>query len=242
MKPKVLVACPIAKEKDYCFDFFAEQLKSFDYPNYETLLVDNSNDYSFQKKIAEKGINVIHAPRGNKHPIEFICDSMNIIRDYFLKGNYDFLFILEADVFVPKDTIRYMVNYDLPVHNITYFIGDGDKRTICLQSINESLRRTKVLEPSCSMFPFTGEVKEFIDYEVDANTKLIASGYGCTMIAREVVKHVPFRIEWANDRRTAKPTFPDTYFHLDLNRLGIANYLNTERIANHWNSKWITNK
>ena len=237
-RPKVLLACPIAQEKEYCFDFFAEQILNFDYDNYEILLVDNSNGYDFKKKIKAKGINVIHQPRGKKFPTEFICDSMNTIRDYFLKGNYDYLFILEADVFVPKDTIQYLVNYGLPVHNITYFIDGINGRTICLQSINRSLGRTKILEPECAEVAFTGEVKEFIDYQIDANTTLIGSGYGCTLIAREVVRHIPFRIEWSNDKKMSKPTFPDTYFHLDLNTLGIANYLNTERLANHYNSKW----
>ena len=227
MKPKVLVACPIAEEKDYCFDYFAEQLKSFDYPNYDVLLVDNSNSYTFTGKIKEKGIKVIRKPRQKKFPTEFICESMNTIRDYFLKGSYDFLFILEADVFVPKDTISYMVNFNLPVHNITYFINDGDKRTICLQSINQQFRRTKVLTPETSYIPFTGEIKEFVDFQIDDNTTLIGSGYGCTMIKREVVELIKFRIEWNNDKRTAKPTFPDTYFHLDLHHLGISNYLNT---------------
>jgi len=238
MNKKVLVACPISKEKDYCFDYFATQLKSFDYPNYDILLVDNSNDFTFKGKIKKAGIPVIHQPRGKKFPTEFICDSMNTIRDYFLKGSWDYLFILEADVFVPKDTISYLVAYDLPVHNITYFIDYEGSRRICLQALNIETKRTKVLDLATSYIPFTGEVKQFIDFEIDDTTTLIGSGYGCTMIQREVVKYVKFRTDLENDRRTGVPTFPDTHFHTDLYQLGIANYLNTERIANHYNSTW----
>ena len=36
-------------------------------------------------------------PRKKKFPTEFICDSMNAIRNYFLKLNYDYLFILESN-------------------------------------------------------------------------------------------------------------------------------------------------
>ena len=235
---KVLIACPISSEKDYCFEYFANQLKGFDYPNYDVLLVDNSNNHEMLNKIKKQGFSVIHQPRKKKFPTEFICDSMNAIRNYFLKLNYDYLFILESDVFVDKDTVSYLVAHDLPVHNITYFIDYEEGRRICLQAINKDLRRTKVLDVNSSYIPFTGEIKEFIDFEIDDNTTLIGSGYGCTMIKREVVELVKFRTDLENDRRTGVPTFPDTHFHTDLYQLGISNYLNTERIANHYNSKW----
>lgn len=235
---KVLVACPISEHKEYCSDFFINQLKTFDYSNYDILLVDNSNGFQFRNRIKEQGINVIHKQRKNKAPNEFILESMNTIRDYFLKGDYDFLFILESDVFVSKDTISYMVAFNLPVHNITYSVTVNGVRRLCLQTRNSLIGGSRLLSPELSNEVMTGEVKPFKDYVLDGDTTLIASGYGCTMIMREVIQYVKFRIDKTNDQITKQHTFPDSFFHADLDTLGIANYLNTERIAQHYNSTW----
>ena len=57
--PKILVGCPTASTHGYCLKEYANAVKSLTYPNYEVLLVDNSKDDSYFKRIKSLGLNAI---------------------------------------------------------------------------------------------------------------------------------------------------------------------------------------
>ena len=57
--PKVLVGCPTSFHKEYALKEYADAVKSLDYNNYDILLVDNSQDNDYYKKIKQIGLNVI---------------------------------------------------------------------------------------------------------------------------------------------------------------------------------------
>ena len=100
--PKVLIGVVTASQKDYCVEEFKEQLKGFTYDNYDVLIVDNSEnpahvetfkdfDCVFSSRLWEDGT----YKKGN----EMLAECQNIIRTKFLEGGYEYLFMLESDVF-----------------------------------------------------------------------------------------------------------------------------------------------
>ncbi len=234
MIPKVLIAAPTSEEKDYCFDDWAYQARNFTYPAYDVLLVDNSKDETYHKKIWAKGINAAHVERKG-HAIEFLHESQKKIRDFFLGGDYDFLFMLETDVFVPDWMLSYLVAFRHPVHNITYLLYEGRDTTPCVQQLIVSglNLRSKIVTPNLGFRLWNGKVQDLNQWEAGYDTKLMATGIGCTLIHRSVVEQVPFRIDKEHDKKQRTSTFADTFFHADIDKKGIKNIFDTQFLAEH---------
>lgn len=111
--PKILVACPTHKVKEYAFQRWIDNIKNLTYPNYEVLVVDNSPDDSYVNKWKDK-IPMLYLPDTNQDPQkmgERICKSMAVIKDHFLKGNYIYWMNIEADNIPPKDVIETLLKY-----------------------------------------------------------------------------------------------------------------------------------
>lgn len=108
--PKVLLNCPTYDKKSYCWQKWRDMIKSLSYPNFDVLFVDNSKDKKYFEEIS-KDFNVIH-----KHiegdPRKVVSESRNILRDEFFKGDYDYFFSLEQDVFPPFDVIERLISHD----------------------------------------------------------------------------------------------------------------------------------
>lgn len=240
-QPKVLIAAPTARQKDYCFNQWFNQLVKMDYGSKDAFIVDNSADQEYVKMLQGRGLKTAHVSREGKHPVEFLAESQNVIREYFLKGDYDYLFMLESDVFVPLDTLKHMVSFGNPIHNITYFIKEGKDRTICLQMIQKigGTARAKILPPELAHVPFNGKIQEFKDFKISYDTELFASGLGCSLIHRSALEQIEFRHDHKHDAHTGTPTFADTFFHADAAKLEIPNILDTSLIALHKPSQWI---
>jgi hypothetical protein len=95
---RVLISMPTADKKDYCVDEFINQIKTFTYPLYDIFVLDNSKDPKHVKKFWENGIKAVHEPVNGNFKEE-LARHQNIIRNYFLNGDYDYLLMLESDVF-----------------------------------------------------------------------------------------------------------------------------------------------
>ncbi len=78
-KPKVLVGCPTSNHKEYCLKQYAEAVKKLTYKNYDILLVDNSENDEYLKKIKSEGIEAIKGPY-HELARERIIESRNILR------------------------------------------------------------------------------------------------------------------------------------------------------------------
>lgn len=237
--PKVLIVSPTASEKDYCLKEWARMVKSFTYPAYDVLMIDNSVDVRHIKRLLHEGIEAYHYPRGEKPPQQWLCDCQNILRQEFIKRGYDYMFMLESDVFLPEDIIEYMLAFKHPVHNIPYFVSlskYNGRPSLCMQvSYVDNDARSSSIVPSPDLSPYLwdGEITESKQYKVAPNTYVTHTGIGCTLINRSVVEMIPFRVDLESDRKRGTMTFSDTFFHLDLNKKGVPNYINRQFIAQH---------
>ena len=224
--PKILIAAPTIKEKDYCADEWIEQVLGFDYPNYEVILVDNSADKGYYKKLIRKGIKTFHVDRKGKTPFQFLAESQEVIRWYALEGGFSSILMLESDVFIDKHIPMKMVLANKPVYNITYMIDlyKNGNFMPCLQHTYMYAGRMEAQMVEQFTY-FEGKVKRINSYGIGGSFMLTHSGLGCTMIRRDVFSKIPFQCE--------KDKFTDSVYHAQLFVQDIPNYLDTEYIAKH---------
>jgi hypothetical protein len=225
--PKILIATPTADIKDYCFDAWSDYLHSITYENKEILIVDNSKNPDYYKKIINKGFNCIHyEPKKNENIREIMCTCNNIIRDYFLSGSHDFLFSIESDIFTAPNILEHLLWFKKKVIGLTYFIY----HSYLSQIIN-----------------FEGEdfgvnPRKYIPHLykngflfIDGQLKIVRHvGMGCLLIKREILEKIKFRV----DNEDWRKGHADTYFHEDLAELGIPVYCDTANMAHHFNGNW----
>ena len=237
--PKVLISCPTASAKDYCVDEFIEQIKSFSYPVYDIFILDNSLDKNHVKKFWNNGIKAIHEPfNGNFKAFsgrEELARHQNIIRDYFLNGDYDYLLMIESDVFTGESIIENLVSY-ADVYNagavtVTYEIRKEEEEVLCLTSTVDQLgvRSEKLLTRSVG-FDVMGQGCIPMSHLLnDPDAHITATGIGCTLFDRNVLEEVKFRV----DRKLSQTAYSDTYIFTDIKKLGYEVLINSDLICTH---------
>ena len=228
----ILVAAPTSDKKDYCISLYARQVQSFTYHNYDNYLIDTSEDKQHVQRLWKLGLNAERLePYGN--PTEYITRSQNLIREKVLMDGYEWLFLLETDVFVPLNILEYLMSFENPVHAFSYFITDDKAKGLCLQGLTESDdKRGMRLNPTTGDSLFNGEIKENsgVGYDV------YATGMGCVLIHRDVLEEIDFRIDPKHPN-----TFSDSYFFEDVKSLGIRAVLDTTIVPAHYmNDSYVT--
>ena len=226
--PKVLLATPTSDHKDYCMLDWISHVKKLTYPNFDVIIVDNSTDEKYYKKIQEalgdKG-KVFHKNRKKGQRLQDLMrDCNNKIRTEFLKNEeYKALISLESDLFPPVNFIEYLLRQRKPFVGIPYFTGQHYNSYI-VEHFAEHFGNLRQIKPSLmkSFLKFDGKLA------ISNNT-----GIGCTFIDRKIMEDIKFRTEKGDTG------FPDTFFHLDIyQKWGMQPYLTTDVISEHRNSDW----
>ena len=242
---KILVGVVTNQVKDYCYPKFAKQLRGLQIQGHDVLIIDNSqrvqprkgfNTYNYRlwdKIFNECTIENIKRPEDKKlNALVFISlDCMNILRENFLEGNYTHLFILESDVFIEKDTVQNLLDMDCDVANYTYLMNlkRFNDLTLCVQSTNDNI--SLMINPKDSRALINTGVKEF-GKDMLGGRMLTHSGYGCTLVRREVLEKIKFRVGKTQDGILS---FPDGAFHTDVLSNGFTDKLNTDWLPIHEN-------
>lgn len=232
--PRVLVSFPTSDKKDYCVEDFIDQIKSFTYPNYDIFVVDNSLDESHVEMFWKNGIKAVHEPFKNDNFRSELARHQNIIKDYFLNGNYDYLMMVESDVFTGECVIEKLVSYaevySAGVVTATYEIMKKEP-TLCLTATVDSrlVRSEKILDRSLG-YEYMGQgvvpMRKFLN---DPDAKLTATGIGCTLFRREALEEVEFRV----DLELNKNAFSDTFIFTDIAARGYEVLIDSNMICEH---------
>lgn len=252
--PKVLVAAPVFDQKDYCLEKYLKHIEDIDYPNYDHIMVDNSEDDWFFKKLQFLEVESYKVNRG-ANSREAICNSMNFIRDYFLERDYDYLLIVESDLFVDKDVINRLLNHNKSIVGSFYLLGNKeadepyDKALKLLQAgfitRLEFNTQVKGLQPRrACLFILdrkpTGALgtrnlapSEGIKWFSTGLRQIHGCGLGCTLIRRDIIHRFPY---WTDSRFGNK--HHDVYFYMDLHQAGIKVYVDTNVLITHQPSMW----
>lgn len=202
MQPRILVGCPTSDYHEYALEEYAKAIKSLTYPNYDILLVDNSKDDLYLKKLKEAGLPAIKCPYYNGAKRRIIA-SRNLLRQKVIEEKYDYFLSLEQDIIPPKDIIESLLKHNQYIVSAVYFMPQGNT-LIPLLAVSEGKEKYGYL-------PF--------DY-VDKNNHLINvnyAGLGTILISRNVLEKIKFRID-------EKPGFDDWFFCKDAERQGFKIY------------------
>lgn len=226
---KILLAAPISQYKDYVIKDWLNHLTTIQ-GSFDILLVDNSKDPEYYKTLQPATSNqqqatILHIDPTGKTAQQFILESRQLIRAEFLKGDYTHLFSLECDVFCPKDTIPRLLAHNLPIVSGWYFVGTK-KGSYPLFVQANILPKSKV---------FNVYMASFLQSFLLINGRLvntIGNGIGATLITREIVEKIPFRID-PNDIG-----FDDSFFNQDVWRNGYDHFCDTSLHCEHRNFNW----
>jgi hypothetical protein len=224
---KILVACPTADVKDYCFEEWVENVSNLTYHNFDVLVVDNSENREYFKSLKEKYPQITFERVSPKQYISFktaLAKSHDKCRTKALDGGYDYLLHLESDVFPPIDVIERLLDSKKPVIGALYHIELGAESKLMIQILEDhgiAHRETYNLDESDISF-------------VDGSVKQVFScGLGCILIHKSVLKKVGFRYEQGS------PVHPDSFYFGDLNTSNIKVYVDTSIYCEHKNQSLI---
>jgi hypothetical protein len=233
MNPKILIIAPTSIYKDYILLEWYLWISSLTYKNYDILICDNSLDTSYYQKLKAMDMPVIHCSPIGKTPREYIADSLNQLRNHFLKGDYEVMVIVEVDVFPPRNFTEKLLCENKDMISAPFFYDFGPKSNILLWYFAQ----TGILNEHDKPIFTTHKADfmqglNFMDGEVN---QIYQSGIGCTMLKRKVVEKIPFRWEHG------KPEFPDSFLYADALKAPFFNYMDTSFLCKHYNSDWSQN-
>ena len=230
--PKILLACPTYDGKNYCLDYWAEKVKELQKVTpCDVLLVDNSKDENYSKKIKKYGFKVIRS-KHYKKTIKSIGEAKKKLNEYLIKNNYDFHFSLEQDLFPEKDMLKKLIadfkkiKEDEAIIGAPYYYGsinDPEKhpfRTLGhISCIAKGLIYSKRYKRKIQNTMLSKELKK-----KKGLIKAFAIGFGCCLIPISVIKKVKVKYSENN----FKPD--DAFFYQDLERLNIPVYADVDLI------------
>jgi len=231
--PKILVASPIFKGMKYCLKEFLEGVKNLDYENYQILFVDNSKENDFFEELKRKeGIIVLKDDTLEEKNLKRVVDSRNKIIEYAIINNFDYLFMMDADVIPPKNTLKELLSCGKEVvsgvyYNLFKYSGKIIKLPTVWVFFNEEefaeFKRVYNTEHK-SRF----EIKRHLTDEEVKTGKLFEVIYpsaGCMLLKKNIFKKFKYKFE--------KGSTDEISFLDDIRREKIKIYCNTKIICKH---------
>jgi len=224
---KVLIATPICKSKDYCWEEYLSAVKKLKLPRGwigHHLIVDNSDDCGLQE-LSEKEQCIYMCINTEKKPMDKLVKSRNAAIDYAAFKEYDWLFFVDSDVIVPEDAVLKLLDNDIPSDKGSlYFINQR-----LVSGFYPLISDVGLPEPTGMILNSRGvykpiELDKHDIYEVD----LI--GMGCCLIHKDLFVH-RFRCE--RDKNDFLIKSEDMCYCADLKKLGVIILFDTRVIAKH---------
>ncbi len=241
MEPKVLVGCPTSDLYEFCLEDYSKAVKNLTYPNYNFLLIDNSKDKNYIKKILDKGLNAIKSEYYDS-AMQRITTSRNLLRKYFLENNYDYLLSLEQDVIPQKDVIESLLKHNKKIISGIYYMPIKIPPNIIKfkpvlydfpteQQWQETLKDPKmVVEMKKRGFTSKEDMRRQFTAEEVKKEKVIevkTCGLGCVLIHKDVLKKIEFR------NKPGVKCFDDVYFCIDARKNNFKIYADTSIKCEH---------
>ena len=221
--PKILVFSPTYEGKEYIFDAFYKGIKSIDYPNWEFLMIDNTEGMSYTHKLRQRGINTVHVPRcGNSR--QALCNAQNYARKYAIENDFDYILSIESDIICTPDVIQRLLKHDKKVVGGLYYIGH-EVKIPCIFFVEKM--PTGAFKTSLIKLQ---DVPHFINTGLQ---QVHGMGVGCTLVRRDIFTKYMF---WFDERFDNKHS--DVYFYMELQNDGVPVFCDTDLILTHHPSDW----
>lgn len=246
VNPKVLVGIVTYEGKDYIFPQCYNAVRSFNYDNYDVLIVDNSAGDSYYTKLLREGYRNVHHIKRAKNSRDTLSDSQNYIRYRMLNGGYDYLLMVESDLVPPPETITRLLNHNKLVVGSLYWLqgrlpdtereklpegsfipGDNGKYKIPCIFFLEWKKEVGAMGTRLITY---SELPRFLNTGL---RQVHGCGIGCTLFARSIVEKYPY---WTDERFDNKHS--DVYLYMDLHNGHIPVFVDTSFEVPHYPSDW----
>jgi len=201
-KSKVLVACPTFSGMDYCLDIFLDRIKKLSFPSYEILIVDNSDNDTYCKKINSRGIKCIWDNISEENKLNRLVHSRNLILDYATENNFDYVLMMDQDVIPPINIIESLLSSKKDIISgvyLNYFVSSN--KTELLPVAWMSISESEFEEMKSKGIRFHPSVKSHKDLnrhltQEEFNTsqilKVLHPSAGCMLLSRKVFSNVRY--------------------------------------------------
>ena len=256
--PRVLIVAPTSERHSHLIDEWISHLDSLTYPNFEVCLVDNTikNDEYFKKlqTLKVKGRKVItwrHEwnTKDTNH-LQMLAHVREEQRKYFIENDYTHMFVLDDDIFIPKDGIQRLLSYNKDHVGFYVHVFYKPNRRPCLLKSGEihlgkgleyfsfaEINRYKQFSKKFVKNTLSKEDKLLIPHiikdKVNPNLfKTYGVNLGCLLIKRKVLKECQFRTH---------PTFiwgEDLWYYAEANAKHFEFWVDTNVRAVHKNTDW----
>lgn len=220
--PSVLVGCPVSQVKEYCISQYLVQCLNLTYPNKTLHWIDNSvNQQWHVHNLLLKGFSCDYVHQKGRRNQVYITECQNMLRQKAIYENFDYLFMLECDIFCQLNIIEQLMAYDEDICAARYLIGEGDKSQILATAVDSlpfGMRSQRNMEEGFLEF---GRKK--------TNNRFF--GFGCILWKTEIIKHFPFHVEEKVNAHA------DMYAFMDYYEAGIK-VQEHPVLVGHRNSSW----
>ena len=179
--PRVLIGCVTHDKAEGYIKGFLDAIRSQDYKNYDILFVETSSSEEYTAKLKGVGSIVLKGDSDAQSPIERITNGRNIIRDYMIKNNYDYLMFVDTDVILQPTALSKLMSNRKDV-----------VAGICLSTFNVNGNH-KVMP---NVFILDKEVSKPLMLNEVLSGKLMEishAGFGCALMTRNVLEKIGFR-------------------------------------------------
>lgn len=221
--PRVLIAAPQHESKKYCFDDWYANVMKINYPNFDVLLVDNSDTDDFFTYMKNYNLYLHRIDVENKTTLQRMAESHNQIRKAAIDYKYDYLLHLETDVFPKPDILINLISHNKPIVGVLYSILNGAQRELCLvENKYDSITNNLFLYRNPLSITEIGK----------GVRKTFNCGIGCTLFNKRVLNSFEFRFVEGVENH------PDSWMAYDLAIKNIPFYVDTNTFVEHRNSSY----
>lgn len=234
MWPKVLICSLLHDSKSFLVNDWFNNLSKFTYPNFDVLIISNSNDKEFNSDLKSRckklGYSFLISEQHTANIYLKLANCYNIARDMALVKGYEYLCTVESDNFPPINGLEKLIieskNNLAPVVITPYFSND----------INSNYQKMLIMDRvyidnwSIGRLMSNAECFRFMDGSVKP---VHGGGMGFSVIQTDVLYGIKFRGDY--------DTFQDAHFFFDCHKAGVPVMMDTSILLKHINQKQYLN-
>lgn len=242
-KPRVLIGCPTYNGMRYCIERVLNRLRGLDYPNYDILVAENSeDDYFFEELKKEDKIILMKIEAKGKKPMAKLIMSRNKIIEYALENGYDYVLMSDSDIIPPKDVIEELVSCEKDIVSAlyyNYYVSSGKTKVLPVgwiriteEEFEEMKKQTKFPDSVKSH----KDLRRHVTWDEARSNKLIEvliPAAGCMLLSRKIFEKIRYNLLDMKKLKINAETSEDVYFSLKAEELGFKQYCYTKVKCDH---------
>lgn len=192
-------------------------MKTLSYPNFDVLLVDNSEGDDYCDKLNGRGLPAVRLQHYEKSR-DRVAEGHNLLRKKVLEESYEYLFLLDSDTIPPSDVIERLMSHGKKVVSGMYYqpkTVDGRRLLVPVVRVGVPGTKDQWALPSREL------------WECGRLIRIVCSGTGCLLVHRDILKGFKF---WYDPK--GKGT-DDVFFFKSLLDADVECYCDTSVVCRH---------